>query len=88
MPTPDIIGAIAADPNVSPAFRAALGHSNWTIFNRLGQPCNIIFATSAEAALAAVGNPNGYTARLQTYPLSAEERAVSARIDRQWGRLD
>lgn len=92
----DILGAIAADPNVAPAFRAAVRpagfgeYDNWVIDNRLGEPCSIVFARSAGEALAYLGNPDGYTARVQDYagPSSADEAALGAEIDRAWGRLD
>lgn len=90
----DILSAIAADPNVAPAFRAAVRpagfgeYDNWVIDNRLGKPCTVVFARSAAEALAYLGNPEGYTARVQDYagPISAEEAAVGERASAAWGR--
>lgn len=89
----DILAAIAADPNVAPAFRAAVRpagfgeYDNWMVLNALGQRCTVVFARSADEALRSLGTPAGYTARVQDYG-DAMDVAVGKRAAAAWGRLD
>lgn len=92
----DILGAIAADPNVSPALRAALKpegfgqYDNYVISNRLGQRVSVVFAPSAEEALRRYGfgaAPEGYSARIERYGCPVDA-ALRERVAADWGRLD
>ncbi len=93
MGAPDILGAIAADPNVSPAFAAALRPvgfgrwDNWLILNPDGLVRTVVFACSAEQALQSAQAPEGCTARIQSYA-DAMECAAARRAGDAWGKLD
>ena len=88
----DILGAIAADPNVSPAFAAAVRPvgfgkwDNWLVHNPDGLLRTVVFADSAAAALRRAYAPEGCTARVQNYADAMESAAVRRAGD-AWGRL-
>lgn len=92
MGAPDILGAIAADPNVAPAFAAALRPvgfgrwDNWLILNPDGLVRTVVFADSAAEALRRAHAPAGCTARVQNYADAMESAAVRRAGD-AWGRL-
>lgn len=89
----DILGAIAADPNVSPALRAALKpegfgqHDNYVIINRLGQRVSVVFAESAEQALRVMHAPDGYSARIERYGCPVDA-ALRERVAASWGSVE
>lgn len=89
----DLISMVAADPNVSPAFAAAIRpvgfgrYDNYVISNRLGQRVTGVFARSPEQALQLASAPDGYTARVERYgcPVDGALRESAAA---RYGRLD
>lgn len=89
----DILGAIADDPNVAPALRAALKpqgfgqYDNYVISNRLGQRVSVVFAESVEHALHIAHAPDGYSARIERYGCPVDA-ALRERVAASWGRLD
>jgi hypothetical protein len=80
MGAPDILRAIAACPDVAPAFASSISPAgfgrwdNWVVFNRFGQRWTVVFAQSEEQALRIARAPAGYFARIERYGCPAAAR--------------
>lgn len=92
----DLLGAIAADPNVAPAFRAAIQpqqpqrfntYANWIVLSPRGDRLFVVYAQNEAQALERAFAAPGCTARLKdnSDPLDME---LGRRADATWGKLD
>lgn len=93
----NVLAAIAADPNVAPAFRAAVAPvrmDNWVVLNGAGRRVSVVWAPSAQEAVARYWEglpesqrPADWTARLLDWSDSVDVATQKAAGD-AWGRLD